>query len=724
MSSMCIKTKATFPKSICAGEHAKLMGTTDGLFPDFGHHSEREMGGLWMHPIKVFDGFWLRFYDKDADNVNTWIIADDYEIAPWGDCFGYTSNLGHTSVSIRREQIAPDSAKGIVVTYRLRNRDRNPRCVQVEFLARTELYPVWFTLDAKAREDGKDTGAWDEETLTFRAKDEKNPWYAAVRCAEKPDAVATGEIFGPQKTSGQGTSVSMTYDKTMEGYGEWTLTFYLTGSAVSANDAEENLAALESGKDFETEKKARFAEMAAKSALSVGDARFEQIFDWVKAHCDWLTVNAGEYGRAIAAGLPEYPWWFGCDSCYTIQGLLCVGQYELAKETLALLAEYSAKVNAGNGRIVHEITPYGLCPNPGNTQETAHYVTAVWHYWRWTGDQAFVLELLPLLRKSMQWLEEMDEDKDGFPSGYGIIEIAGLSAEMIDTAVYTAQAWGCFADFLALAGDAQGEKEAREKYARCVHAVNTVLWDEEEGLYCDACASPDFVRSCRENILFRRGDKRNEAAGATFDAMVDKKAARGEGETGFIINKNWIQNTPMEAGIAPEDKAAIALANMHTPEYIGPWGMYLNALCKEQTMTISTGVMAVAQARYGYADRALELLEKMCATFGMIGPGQFAEMSPDYGCAVQAWTAYALFTPVVRHMLGIQPDAAAGEVVIRPSLPAAWKDVTLSGVRVLDGEITVHYVREGEKTRVSVTGTPGLLVRIVTEENESALLLA
>ena len=141
-------------------------------------------------------------------------------------------------------------------------------------------------------------------------------------------------------------------------------------------------------------------------------------------------------------------------------------------------------------------------------------------------------------------------------------------------------------------------------------------------------------------------------------------------------------------------------------------------------MTISTGAMAVAQARYGYADRALELLEKMCQTFGMVGPGQFAEMSPDYGCVVQAWTAYALFTPVVRHMLGIQPDAAKGEVVIRPCLPAKWKDVTLSHVRVLDGEIDVHCEREGGHTRVCVSGTPGLRVRIITEENESVQILS
>ncbi|MBR5224873.1 MAG: glycogen debranching protein, partial [Clostridia bacterium] len=205
MKNLGVKTNVTFPKSICASEYAKLIGTTDGLFPDFGHHSEREMGGLWMYPIKVLDGFWLRFHDKDADNVNTWIIADRYGIAPWGDTFEYLNNLGHTSVKIIREQIAPDSAKGVVVIYRFLNRSDKPRRVQAEFLARTELYPVWFSIDAKAYEDGRDEGTWDESTLTFRAKDEKNPWHALIRCKTQPCTVDTGDLFGPQKTSGQGT---------------------------------------------------------------------------------------------------------------------------------------------------------------------------------------------------------------------------------------------------------------------------------------------------------------------------------------------------------------------------------------------------------------------------------------------------------------------------------------------------------------------------------------
>jgi hypothetical protein len=40
-----------------AGDRLYLIGNQDGTFPDMGWHVEGEMGGIWMHPIKLMDGF-------------------------------------------------------------------------------------------------------------------------------------------------------------------------------------------------------------------------------------------------------------------------------------------------------------------------------------------------------------------------------------------------------------------------------------------------------------------------------------------------------------------------------------------------------------------------------------------------------------------------------------------------------------------------------------------
>ena len=49
--------------------------------------------------------------------------------------------------------------------------------------------------------------------------------------------------------------------------------------------------------------------------------------------------------------------------------------------------------------------------------------------------------MYPAMKQGIDWLlGEMDQDKDLFPEGYGIMEVHGLNAELIDVAVYTQQA--------------------------------------------------------------------------------------------------------------------------------------------------------------------------------------------------------------------------------------------------------------------------------------------
>src|SRR5438046_9315969 len=48
---------------VTAGDRAYLIGTQDGNFPDMGEHVPGEMGGLWLHPIKLIDGFWATVTD-------------------------------------------------------------------------------------------------------------------------------------------------------------------------------------------------------------------------------------------------------------------------------------------------------------------------------------------------------------------------------------------------------------------------------------------------------------------------------------------------------------------------------------------------------------------------------------------------------------------------------------------------------------------------------------
>lgn len=694
-SRMTAETNATTPKYLCASERMKLIGTINARFPDFGHHQEREMGGLWLHPIKLLDGFWLRLRDKSTDNVNTWLIADSFAADPAGVTFRYDNNLGHTSVRVTQRQLCPEEAAGLVVEYQLQNQSDRPAPVELEWLARTDLRPVWFSETAGIQSGGPAEAAWLDDKGLFLAKDPTNPWYAAVGSSPAPDSRSVHHGFGPEVTDGEGVSLSLCYAFTLLPEECRTLRFFVAGSFESREDCLRQYEVLQSLENPEQSKRERYHTILSRSRVQVPEQSFTEVYDWIKVHTDWLTVDAGSYGRGLTAGMPEYPWWFGCDNCYALQGVLAMGDFKLARDTLELLLRYSEQYN-GNGKILHEVTTGGVCANPGNTQETAHFLVMLWLYYEWTGDFSLVERAFSYLQKSVQWLKAQDPEGELFPGGYGIIEIAGLNSKMIDTAVYTAEAYRCYGLICARKGLCEESEVYLELGRQVRHAINTQLWEEQEGLYCDAFTSVEEVLEKKAAILEKRHGKNAELAETVLNRAIEQKSREDSGKSGWLLNRNWVINTPMEMGIAPKDKAERALKNLHTPAFIGPDGMYLSGIYQDAQMTISTGVMAVAQARYGHADRALELLHRMFGTFGKIAPGCLAEMSPDYGCFVQGWTAYAAAVPVVRYFFGLQPEAVSQgghRLVLRPCMPESWPEATLSDAPVLDGELSLSWKR-------------------------------
>ena len=703
---MKAKTQAATRLTLCASERLKCIGSVDGFFPDIGHHEEQEMGGVWLHPIKLLDGFWLRLHDRAAANVNTWIHADGFEITPEGNRFLYGNGLGHTPVVITRDQLAPEGLGGLVVTYRLTNTGPESRPLALEFLAQTDLRPVWFSETIGLVDGNRDTGTWLPEEDVFLSKDQDHEWYVAVGASQTPTQVQ-GDRQGPQNTHNNGVAFSLVFDLELSPGEEKTLSFFIAGSYTSRSECLADYRRLATGTDFQGEKARRYQTLLSRSLLTLADAPFVEVYNWIKVNTDWLIQDSGTHGRGLTAGLPEYPWWFGCDNAYALQGVLALGDFELCRDTLQLLLDSSRKAN-GNGRIVHEVTTGGVCAHPGNTQETGHFLFTLYEYYQWTGDRDFLERAFPYLQKSVEWLEAQDTDGDLFPSGYGIIEIAGLNSEMIDSAVYTCAGYHSFAQICRVLGQETLALAWEEKSKALKQAINTQFWDAEAGLYCDTFTSVAVVKANLEAILGRVPAALKADTASLMEALLAGKTLLGEQESGWLINQNWVINTPMEMGLAPPEKAEQALAKLHTDRFIGPYGMYLNGLYRDTTMTISTGVMAVAQARYGHADRALELLKRMFQTFGMATPGCVSEMSPDYGCFVQAWTAYGAFVPVVQYFFGVRPQFHEHRVLLAPSMPRDWPEAKLSDVRVPGGTLTLSYRREGDSQHLRVEGNSTL----------------
>ncbi|MDR7073292.1 glycogen debranching protein [Fictibacillus barbaricus] len=670
---------------ITSGDRSSVIGSQNGLFPDFGHHVKDEMGGVWTHPIKLLDGYWLHVKETD-DEQGFWLKeADRFHNYPFYNEHDY-SLANH--LEIVRRQFCPDGTEGVIVSYFVKNVGESDRQFDFSFLGRTELSPVWFSENI-GFEDALDDGKLDEEKGVFIGNDSKNPWFVVFggdQFFEK--GIVDRTYFGPEKTVGKGISGFLTYQSISIKKGETTeLNFYIAGSNESLESALESFARLkENRKSLFESKKQRYNDMLQTTNIKIPDKHLEKVFNWNKFHMDWLTMEVPAIGRGLAAGHPEYSWWFGCDNSYALQGNLPIGNLDLAKDTINLIHEVSKATN-GNGRIIHEVTTYGAVSNKGNTQETPHFIKCVWDIFLWTGDLPFLENIYPTVKMGIHWLlEEMDPDRDLLPEGYGIIEIEGLNVELIDSAVYTYEALRVGA---LMAQIFQENKIADEYTAladKLKEVINNQLWIEDEQLYADAMATPEMVLGRIDLYIERARRDGAEKAAVEMEVMKEKMSKLEQNVQQPWLFKNWVINTPMETGLAPMEKAIPALNRMGTDEFTGEWGTYLSGMYQTAMMTISTGVQAVAECRYDRSDEALRYVNLIASTFNKRLPGSIYEMSPDYGCFVQAWTSYGLVTPLISYFFGIQPTAYWNEVTIRPRLPKSWNQAEVENVKIGTGE--------------------------------------
>jgi hypothetical protein len=160
----------------------------------------------------------------------------------------------------------------------------------------------------------------------------------------------------------------------------------------------------------------------------------------------------------------------------------------------------------------------------------------------------------------------------------------------------------------------------------------------------------------------------------------------------WITNRNWPVNTPLETGITPQDRA-IAILDRVRREDVGEYGPYLSAVDKQAMMTISTGVLAVAEANYGRADEALWYMDKIVETFNRKLPGSISEMMPDEGCFTIAWTMYGIVVPLVQHIFGVLPEAVNKSVVFDPQLPKGWENMSIEELPVGSNRISFARTR-------------------------------
>jgi glycogen debranching enzyme len=305
-------------------------------------------------------------------------------------------------------------------------------------------------------------------------------------------------------------------------------------------------------------------------------------------------------------------------------------------------------------------------------------------------------------------------DKTPFPEGYGIMEVYGLNAQLIDVAVYTQQALLAAARIAAALNDTDAQARYGALASDLQESINQRFWIEPDTTYADFYGSRSQAVSAAEGAIkqigFRRAagklSARDQELIEYYERLKGSFSAMPEGDRAWITNRNWVIATPMETGMAPRARA-IRLLDDIRHENSGEYGPYLSAVERRSMMTISTGVQAVAEAQYGRSDEALWYMGRIVQTFNRVTPGSISEMMPDHGCFAIAWTSYGIVVPLIEHVFGIQPDAGNRTIVFEPHLPSGWEDISIENLPVGGNLISFSRSRTGEGVVYDVAANDG-----------------
>lgn len=715
---------------ITAGNRVYAVGHQDGTFPDLGWHVTGEMGGVWDHPFKLLDGYMLglsleeQYYClNEAKQFINFPMANQQIFQPT------------ESLRITRTQFAPDDVEGLVVEYQFENLSAVTQNLSLDFTAMVDLTHVWMS-ERLGIQDAPDLAHFDRSNEIWMAKDSLNDWFVAVgsdfkvSSSQLPYSSCSGErkalsildlTLGQQFQLNAGSTANLHY--------------FIAGSGKSEAEVSETLNQLKNNYTSLLQSKIdRYASIKNTAALSLRDVSLQQLYEWTKYTTDWLIREVPDQGRGLSAGTPDYPWWFGTDNTYALQGLLATGRHEEAKATIDLILKLSKKEN-GNGRIVHEVSTNGVVYNPGNLNTTPYFINLLWKYYTWTGDSAFLLDVYPEVQKGLHWLETQDKDANGYADGAGMMEIHGLHSEMIDVVSYSYAAYLAAAQMAETLHDHENQEIYQEKADLLKAKINTDWWVENAGSYADFRASKSETIQLIKDAIIRSDTIQKPWAVAELKSLlatVEKE--KSDAIKGWVVHHNWVVNTPTEVGAADPMLAERSLET--AKKYTSKYGMYVTGLDRDEAteasskwkifsyvgavMTLPTGVQAISSARYGDSDAALEYLKMLENSFSYALPGSMYEVSPDYGMIAQAWNIYAVATPIVEYFFGVRPNAGQQSVTLEPQFPTSWINARLENSPVGTNMITID--KTGELLKITQTKADWEVIVKLPSGYQSALL--
>ncbi len=425
-------------------------------------------------------------------------------------------------------------------------------------------------------------------------------------------------------------------------------------------------------------------------------------------------------GYLPSAGIPWFSVPFGRDSLITALQTLSL-QPDIACATLRFLAEHQGtEVNDWRdeqpGRILHEIRMGELAtlgqvphtPYYGSVDATPLFLIALGEYLRWTGDWDLGRQLRPNAVAALRWIDEYgDVDGDGYveylcrsengirnqgwkDSGDAIRHRDGRAAEgpiaLAEIQGYVYAAKVAMAGYFAALGESASAESLLGQAAELRRRFNDEWWIEREDCFAlalDRDKEPLVSVSSNPGHCLWSGLVDEHHAGRLADRLVSDDLLCGWGiRTLSAAEPTFNPMSYHNGSVWPHDNSLIVAG-------LARYGMDARAA-------------RVADEVFDAAVRfpSHRLPELYC---GFARDWRYFSMPAQYpvSCSPQAWAAGSVFL-IVQALLGLEADATADRLVVRPTLLDRFGRLSVKNLRVGQHRVSFDVRRENGRAVVDV----------------------
>jgi len=368
---------------VLPGRRCYAIGSQNGLFPDVGWHTFDEMGGIWTHPIKIADGFWVGFDlpDEGREGYNpmrrAWLRGRDCNEFVLGDGGAWVEHRYDNirtqtnwdilpRLSVVRREFVPRDEPALGIEIDVTSKSETLRDVQLNVLVRFDILPVWFSgwpdpihIEAETCDGRVIAHGVTNFDLPFQC----GKWSAALGSDVQPGRIAIGgDLWGPERTTGKGISALLKFPLTLEPSA--TVRLVLAGDHTGEAGAIQCVDRVLAGWDVKFKEKVNWYHHIADemTAVETPDELLNDGYRWGKMNLEWLTETSPILGTGTYAGLQDYAQYFGGDTEVSIPGLLNAGLHDTAIAALRMIGEMA---EAAGGRVPHAFVSNGNVYDPG-----------------------------------------------------------------------------------------------------------------------------------------------------------------------------------------------------------------------------------------------------------------------------------------------------------------------------------------------------------------------